>query len=80
MQMQFTTHIHDLGSKPVSPVGGKTFDDGGNDHEDLDGPKHGLATESVKWPVSDKEDDDQRPGVDTCGALASIFAGAGYGT
>jgi hypothetical protein len=59
----------------VGPVGGKALDDGGNDHEDLHGPKHGLATESVQRPVSDEEDDDQRPGVDTCGDSVSINPG-----
>lgn len=34
------THIEDLGSQPMSPIGGEDLIDGGYDHENLGRPKH----------------------------------------
>ena len=41
------------------PVGSKDFDNGGNHHEDLDGPERGFTAKPVDGPTADEQDDDQ---------------------
>lgn len=57
------SYIEDLGGKPVLPIDGEDFDNGGDNHEDLYHPQSRLTTELVNRPTADNENDDESTSV-----------------
>lgn len=63
------SYIEDLGGKPVLPIDGKDFDNGGDEHEDLHHPHSGLTTELVNRPTADEENDNESTSISSWGSM-----------